>query len=149
MLAGGSILPRGRGRPASLVQERRRVSCTLEAKCAVDRRVASRVKLTESRFREKMGGRGGGEGGGKQCGASEFFRVERFSSGRSFGRIGKRLSPLESLSLYLCVSELFNSPPFPLYLLGRLGERGGGIIGREYYVEAFLKNGRSNIMELP
>lgn len=109
------------------------------------RRIARQIN------RESVSGEDGREGGGgrKQCGASEFFRVERFSSGRSFGRIGKRLSPLESLSLYLCVSELFNSPPFPLYLLGRLGERGGGIIGREYYVEAFLKNGRSNIMELP
>lgn len=74
-----------------------------------NRHRCARVKLTESRFNRKRG-EGGGE---KQCGASEFFRVKRFSSGRSFpGRIGKRL---ESLSLCLSFSgELFN-PSSPIY----------------------------------
>lgn len=48
--------------------------------------------------RESVSERAGrGEAG---CGASEFFRVKRFSSGPSFGRIGNRL---ESLSLSFSV----------------------------------------------
>lgn len=103
MLAGGSILPRGRGRPASLVQERRRVSCTLEAKCAVDRRVASRVKLTESRFREKMGGRGGEEGGGSNAEPVNFSASNDFPAVEVLAELANA-SRLSNLSLSLSIS---------------------------------------------
>lgn len=113
VIAGGSILPgaaatsstSNRPRKAAMEEGRREGEMGYRYDIATyavrgqmcrrgefaNRHRCARVKLTESRFNRK---RGEGE---KQCGASEFFRVKRFSSGRSFpGRIGKRF---ESLSL--------------------------------------------------
>lgn len=114
----------------------------------MDRHIGSRVKLTERvGFGKRMGGRGG-EGRSNAepvnfSASNDFPAVEVLAELANASKL--------SLSLSISLSELFNSPPsafsIRLYLLGRLG--GGGIIGRGYYVEAFLKNGRSNIMELP
>lgn len=133
VIAGGSILPRAAATSSPrTVQERRRWGC--EMGCRYDTpnvpwgvRESAPMRARQIN-RESVSERAGrGEAG---CGASEFFRVKRFSSGPSFGRIGNRL---ESLSLSLSFSVL----------------PAGGSNREGYYVEAFSKNGRSNIMELP